>query len=209
MIFDKEFKTALQNLPSTEKDKLILRLLKKDLDLANRLHFELVNTKSVEDCREMIQNNISIAAKRMHDRFYSMGYLLMDMRNLSGSITEHVKITKDKFGKISLNLQMRNEIISLNKIHVLNSKTQDAYTFCIYIIARAFKILLLINALHEDYRIEFKNDLEKLGLNISDNFQLMRLAINNGLDVNWLIQNEIPANIVAIHKEIRSNGFLK
>jgi hypothetical protein len=209
MTFDKEFKTALQNLPSTEKDKLILRLLKKDLDLANRLHFELVNTKSVEDCREMIQNNISIATKRMHDRFYSMGYLLMDMRNLSGSITEHVKITKDKFGEISLNLQMLNEIISLNKLHVLNSKPRDAYTFCIYIIARAFKILLLINALHEDYRIEFKNDLEKLGLNISDNFQLMQLAINNGLDVNWLIQNEIPANIVAIHKEIRSNGFLK
>jgi hypothetical protein len=209
MTFDKEFKTALQNLPSTEKDKLILRLLKKDLDLANRLLFELVNTKSVEDCREMIQNNISIATKRMHDRFYSMGYLLMDMRNLSGSITEHVKITKDKFGEISLNLQMLNEIISLNKLHVLNSKPRDAYTFCIYIIARAFKILLLINALHEDYRIEFKNDLEKLGLNISDNFQLMQLAINNGLDVNWLIQNEIPANIVAIHKEIRSNGFLK
>lgn len=209
MAFDKEFKTALQNLPSTEKDKLILRLLKKDLDLANRLYFELVSTQSVEDCREMIQNNISITTKRMHDRFYSMGYLLMDMRYLSGSITEHVRITKDKFGEISLNLQMLNEIISLNKLHILNSKPRESYTFSIYIIARAFKILLLINALHEDYRIEFKNDLENLGLNISDNFQLMQLAINNGLNVNWLIQNEIPANIVAIHKEIRSNGFLK
>lgn len=35
-MFDKDFKIALQNLPSTEKDKLILRLLKKDLVLANR-----------------------------------------------------------------------------------------------------------------------------------------------------------------------------
>jgi hypothetical protein len=209
MTFDKEFKTAIQNLPSAEKDKLILRLLKRDLDLANRLYFELVSTQSVEDRREILQNNITVATKRMHDRFYSLGYLLMDMRSLSGDITEHVKTTKDKFGEISLNIQMLNEIITLNKLHILNSKPKDAHTFCIYVIARAFKILMLINALHEDYRIEFKADLEKLGLLISENRLLIKTAIYNGLDLKWLLESEIPTNIVAIHKEIRSNGFLK
>ena len=133
----------------------------------------------------------------------------MDMRYISGHITEHLKITKDKIGEISLNLQMLNEVISLNKLHILNSKLQNTHTFCIYVIARAFKILVLINALHEDYRIEFKADLEKLGLLVSENRLLITTAIYNGLDVNWLLENEIPTNIVAIHKEIRSNGFLK
>ena len=40
MTFDKDFKEAISHLPSSEKDKLILRLLKKDLVLANRLYFE-------------------------------------------------------------------------------------------------------------------------------------------------------------------------
>lgn len=48
MTFPKEFKEALSHLPSKEKDKLVLRLLRKDLLLANRLLFELVNTNTVE-----------------------------------------------------------------------------------------------------------------------------------------------------------------
>ena len=50
-MFSKEFKKAIQELPNTEKDKLIFRLLKRDLDLANRLHFELVDTETVEEKR--------------------------------------------------------------------------------------------------------------------------------------------------------------
>jgi hypothetical protein len=37
----------------------------------------------------------------------------------------------------------------------------------------------------------------------------MHTAINNELDVNWLISGEIPSNILEIHKEIRQNGFLR
>ncbi len=209
MTFPKEFKDAIQNLPSAEKDKLIFRLLKHDLNLANRLLFELVSTESVEDRRKKMQNEVTKEIKRTSDRFFTFGYILMDMRYLSGSITEHVRITKDKYGEICLNLQMLSEVLDLNKLHLLNSKPKDAYTFCIYIIARAFKIMILINALHEDYLMEFRNDLEKLGNHISETPLLMRTAINNGLEVNWLLQCEIPENILAIHKEIRANGFLK
>ena len=48
-MFENDFKKAIQNLPSQEKDKLILRLLKWDLALANRLYFELVDTDTAED----------------------------------------------------------------------------------------------------------------------------------------------------------------
>ena len=31
----------------------------------------------------------------------------------------------------------------------------------------------------------------------------------NGLDVNWLIKNEIPENIDKIEKDLRQQGYLK
>lgn len=209
MTFPKEFKEAIQNLPSAEKDKLIFRLLKHDLNLANQLLFQLVDTRSVEERRSIMQKEITKATTRMSDRFYSLGYLLMDIRYLSGDISEHVRITKDKFGEASLNIQMLNEVLKINKTHLENAKPNDAHKINTYIIARVFKILLLIKALHEDYLMEFKDDLKELGIQISQNPLLMKTAIHNGLDIDWLLEGEIPSNIVAYHKELRSNGFLK
>lgn len=209
MTFPKEFKEAIQNLSSAEKDKLIFRLLKHDLNLANQLLFQLVDTRSVEERRGIMQKEISKAVIRMSDRFYSLGYLLMDVRYLSGDISQHVRITKDKFGEASLNIQMLNEVLKINKTRLQNAKPNDIHKINLYVIARAFKILLLINALHDDYLMEFKENLKELGTCISQNSSLMKTALNNGLDVNWLLEGEIPTNINTIHKELRSNGYLK
>lgn len=208
-MFTKEFKIAIQELESAEKDKLIFRLLRRDLDLANRLYFELVDTETVEDKRKSFEKNMSNEIIRFSNRFLSCGYLLMDMRFISGNITEHVKITKDKFGEAYLNLKMLLQVLSLNNLQIQNSQYKDSYTFCIYVIARTYKIMLLIKAMDEDYLIEFKSDLEKLGLLIENNPLLMKTAINNGLDINWLLSGELPENIVAFHKQLRTNGFLK
>lgn len=208
-MFDKEFKTAIHNLSDTEKDKLILRLLKKDLVLANRLYFELVDTETVEQKREKLSQNITKRIKKANEQFYSIGYLLMDIRYISGDISDHVRITKDKFGEISLNLQMLIEVLTINRMHLLATKPNNCIKFYTYIVARAFKILLLIKAIDEDYLIEFKEDLEKLGELFLSYDPLITCAIYNGLNINWLINAEVPENIVAIHKEIRANGFLK
>jgi hypothetical protein len=208
-MFNQEFKKAIQELPSAEKDKLIFRLLKKDRDLTNRLHFELVDTETVEDKRIAFEIVMLKKIDHFTERFYSVGYLLQDTRYVSGDISEHVKITKDKFGEISLNIKMLNHLLLLNNERIQSQSYGKAYTMCIYVIARAFKILILIKAIDDDYFLDFKEDLEKLGILIGKNSLLMKTAINNGLDVNWLISAEIPEDIVAIHKEIRANGFLK
>ena len=200
-MFDKEFKTAIHNLSDVEKDKLILRLLRKDLDLANRLYFELVDTETVEQKREQLSQTISKRVKKANEHFYTVGYLLMDIRYISGDINEHVRITKDKFGEITLNLQMLIQVLTINRMHILATKPNNCIKFYNYIVARAFKILLLIKAIDEDYLIEFKEDLETLGNLFLSYEHLMIHAIYNGLDVNWLLEAEIPQNIVAIHKE--------
>ena len=209
MAFDPEFKKALQLLPDSEKDKLILRLLKRDLNLANKLRFELVDTESVQDKREQLKNNIIRRIQLATDRYYSVGYLLMDIRDISGEINQHVAITKDKFGEISLNCLMLQQMLELNNERIGAEKYGKAYNLCIYIIARIFKILMLIQKQHEDLHLEFNDDIATLGKLIGNNHHLMKTAILNGLDVNWLIEFNIPNNIADIYKTLRENGRLK
>jgi len=208
MKLPEELKEAISNLPSKEKDKLIFRLLKKDLMLANQLLFNLVSTDSVEEKREQTKAQLAKEIQHATEKFYSSGYLLLDVRTMSGIITEHAKITKDKFGEAYLNLWMLNEVIEKNKEHILSDSYGKSETFCVAAIARAFKIMLLIKKLHEDFLIEFEDELKRLGELISDNKHLMRRAINHGLDVNWLINVNIPENLEQIYKDIRAQGFL-
>lgn len=208
MTFDKEFKDAICQLPSAEKDKLLVRLLKRDIGLANRLYFELISTQSVEDKRSEMEDIVKKRIQQMRDRFYNIGYLTMDLRFLSGEITEHVQTTKDKIGEVSLNLLMLNEALKINTTAIANSSAGKAHKICIYIIARAFKLLVLIKAMHEDYLVEFREDLEQLAELIGGNHHLMKTAIYNGFDVNWLFTG-IPDDIKARHTAIRKAGFLK
>lgn len=208
--YTKEFQEAISHLPSAEKDKLILRLLKKDLVLANRLQFELVDNGNIEERRATIEKHIITNAKRMAERFYRISYLNMDVRYLSGDITEHVKITKDKYGNASLNLLLLIEVLRQNKDNILTARPPvKLRKFSTAIIARVFKVLLLINKMDDDLLLDFKDDLVVLGNLIGDNDKIMKTAIKNGLDVNWLIHSEIPENLVKIHRELKNNGLLK
>jgi hypothetical protein len=209
MTFDESFKKALQALPAKEKDKLILKLLKKDLNVANQLYFELVNTDTVEDKRNEVQTYIQKRMASVSERFFSMGHLLMDVRDASGVINEHVNITKDKYGEIDLNCYLLYQVLLLNKLRFGTQSYQSSYTMCIYIIARIYKILTLIKKQHEDLHLEFKDSVVQLGNMLSDIPYLMKTAIYNGLDVNWLIGFKIPDDLEAHVKDLRANGFLK
>jgi hypothetical protein len=208
MEFDKEFKQALHYLPAKEKDKLVMRLLRKDQVLAKRMYFELVSSKSKEELRDEMGKTVCDRVGIMTDNYYSPGYLMMDLRSLSGEITSHVKTTKDKYGEASLNLLMLNEALYRNNKNIENAVPQRTYKYCSYIIARTFKILMLITELHEDYQIEFEQNIIKLGEYIGGSDLLMRTAISNGLDVNWLLHYTIPHDIKDIYKNLRNQGFL-
>ena len=208
-MFDTEFKKALQMISGKEKDKLILRLLKRDLQLAERLYFELVDTSSVAEKREQIKKKIIKRLKMSSERFYSPGYLLMDARDISGIINRHVATTKDKQGEISLNCLLIRSLLEQNNERIAKATPKKTYTFSIYVVARMFKIMILIQKQHEDLHIEFSDDVEAIGELIGKNHNLMKMSINNGLDVNWLTNFNIPDDIVLIHKESRKNGYLR
>lgn len=211
MTFDKDLKEAIRRLPETEKDKLILRLLKKDLDLANRLLFELVSTDSKEDRRQEAKKDIKsmIDYSRKNIQYYTPGILLMYMRDTSGIVNEHVKITKDKYGEAYLHIFVLKEFLRIYNEFFKESSAKRSYTLSIYIVVKVFKIMVLLKKMHEDFMIDFEDDLEKIARLMGENPNVVKIAAHNGLDINWLVENKIPDNIADIEKDLRKQGYLK
>jgi len=182
--------------------------LKKDKILAKRLYFEMVSPTNLEDKRSQMEESIKERTKLFEKEFYSVGYLNMDIRFLSGDITEHVKITKDKFGEASLNLLLLMEVLKHNNSHISKATPRKFIKIGVALIARAYKILVLIDKLDQDYLLELEENLKELGRLIGENPPLMNMAIFCGLDVNWFIRAEIPENISEIYKHVRAEGYL-
>jgi hypothetical protein len=209
MKFDKDFKKAIEHMPESEKDKLLLRLLKHDVILANRLYFELVDGGSVDEKRDEMEARVVSSMERAIRIYDKPGWFMMDLRYISGDISGHVKVTKDKFGEVQLNLRM----VALALSGCGNRLNMETYgrsaKLYIYIVAKVFNMLVLAQKLHEDLRHDLQKDFEEVGELITDNEAMMRTAIAHGLDVNWLIMGDVPDDIAEQQKQLRQMGFLK
>lgn len=197
-------------MPEAEKDKLLLKLLKKDYKTASKLYFDLVETKTISEFREEMEERITSQVAQFSKRFYSIGYLNMDVRYLSGDITEHIRITRDKEYEPKFHILLLIEVLRLNKGNIFNApRPVKVRKFCTAVVARCFKILLLLQKMHEDILLDYKSDLLELGNLMLDNSKVMDMAIYHGFDINWLLEVDIPENLPEIHKDLRARGYLK
>lgn len=209
MKIETEFKEAILALPENEKNKLLLRLIKKDKVLVNQLFFQLLESKSVEAFRTELEERFQKIVAAVKNRFYTSDIYLQEVKEMSGMINELVSTTKDKYSEPYLNLKMLNLSLSHLKEELNREMPNRSYAINMYVIARSFKILTQIKAMHEDLQYDFKEDVETLGTLIGSFPNMMKLCIYNGLDVNWLIHFEIPEDIAAIQKDLRARGYLK
>lgn len=208
MEFSKEFKQAVSEFSSKEKDKLIFRLLKKDKLLSKKLYFELIEEETTDDKRNTMESYLKERITDLSKHIGNPKYFLVLVRKLSGEITEHVKVTTDKFGDVFLNLFLVNTILEHND--KLSRQRFDAvYKLYIYLINKIIKVLIQIQKLDEDYWLEFDEILTDIDFQLHENLYLEKLCINNGLDFNWLKCENIPDHFELIVKDIRSQGFLK
>ena len=208
MEFSKEFKAALSQFSSKEKDKLIFRLLRKDKLLSKKLYFELIEEETTDDKRNTMESYLKERITDLSKHIGNPKYFLVLVRKLSGEITEHVKVTTDKFGDVFLNLFLVNTILEHND--KLSRQRFDAvYKLYIYLINKIIKALIQIQKLDEDYWLEFDKILTDIDFQLHENLYLEKLCINNGLDFNWLKCENIPDHFELIVKDIRSQGFLK
>ena len=208
MEFSKEFKQALSEFSSKEKDKLIFRLLKKDKLLSKKLYFELIEEETTDDKRNTMESYLKERITDLSKHIGNPKYFLVLVRKLSGEITEHVKVTTDKFGDVFLNLFLVNTILEHND--KLSRQRFDAvYKLYIYLINKIIKALIQIQKLDEDYWLEFDEILTDIDFQLHENLYLEKLCINNGLDFNWLKSENIPDHFELIVKNIKSEGFLR
>jgi len=208
MKFNKEFKDTILSLPQKEKDKLLLALLKKDKVIAKELYFKLLDDDSVDEHQLKMEEEIKSKVAYFATKRYTTSYLLKRLRSVSTLITAHVKITKDKMGDSYLNLVLLTETMEVFQTKLQKTTPGQARKLCIYFLNKTFKILIGITKLHEDYHLEYRDNLEKLGELYEANKHIMRTAVQNGFDVNWLISKEIPENIEEIYKGIKNEGYL-
>ena len=159
MAISNELKRAIVEMPLKEKDKLLLKLIGKDDLLIEKLQFELIEQgDTIELRREEIRQRINRVASMHHD---TAGWMMMDMRTISGEINQHLKVTKDKYGDVELNLYMLNTFFqkqpTLLKIH--NTRTDSC---ALYIAKKTAMILKNLEKLDEDYHIEFEVAINRL-----------------------------------------------
>ncbi|MCI5082520.1 MAG: hypothetical protein MRY78_12550 [Saprospiraceae bacterium] len=188
-----ELKEAIALLPSKEKDKLLFRLIPKDPILVEQLNFRLLeDDETVESKRRKLNNRITELLDDAQETFYSPGYLLLDLRSISGLITRHVKVTRDKYGEVELNFHMLNTTFQLMNQQLRAFTFPKKRTFAEYVAKRGLKLIKLLQKMHEDYQLDFQDDMRQLGQHIGNDHECMKMAIYIGLDVNWLIRAEIP-----------------
>ncbi|MCY0970339.1 deoxyuridine 5'-triphosphate nucleotidohydrolase [Chryseobacterium wangxinyae] len=208
MEYSKEFKAALSNFSAIEKDRLIFRLLKKDKLLSKKLYFELIDTETTDQKRtqmeELIEERVLLASKYIGNP----KYFLVLIRKISAEITEHVKITTDKFGDIYLQLFLVNEILESND-KLNHQRFDNIYKLYIYLINKLLKAIISIKKIDEDYWMELNEILESIESKIHENRYLEKLCINNSFDFNWLTIEKIPDHLDLIVKDIKNQGFLK
>lgn len=208
MEYSKEFKLALSEFSPAEKDKLIFRLLKKDKLLSKKLYFELIDEETTDDKRNSMEEIISERVSEISKYVGNQKYFLVLIRKLSAEITEHVKITTDKFGDVYLNLFLVNKILEHNE--KLGRQRFDAvYKLYIYLINKIIKALIQIKKLDEDYWMEFDELLSDIDFQIHETLYLEKLCINNSFDFHWLKCENIPDHLDLIVKGIKSEGFLR
>lgn len=208
MEYSKEFKAALSQLSPAEKDRLIFRLLRKDEILSKKLYFELIDEETVDQKRDAMEELIKEKVEYSSKYISNQKYFIVLIRKISAQITEHVKVTTDKFGDISLNLLLINEILESNE-KLSRQKFNDVYKLYLYLINKTVKALALTKKLDEDYWMEIDEYLSVAYDKITANIYLEKLFINNGIDFNWLNADRIPDHFDLIIKDIKNQGFLK
>jgi len=208
MEYSKEFKAAISNFSSIEKDRLIFRLLKKDRLLSEKLYFELIDPETTDNKRDAMEEIVAERVVMASKYISNQKYFLSIIRKISAEITEHVKITTDKFGEVSLNLLLINRILDYNE-DLSRQRFDNVYKLYLYIINKTVKALLLTKKLDADYWMEIDEHLDELKGKILENNYLSKPFINTGIDFNWLTSDKIPENFDLIIKEIKNQGFLR
>jgi hypothetical protein len=203
-----ELKEAIKGLPEKEKDKLLLRLLKHDLKLVERLNFELLMPYTIEEARINLKARIDRKCQKLYKvpkiSDYDFHY---ELRDISGGITHHLNITKDKYGEVELMIYAINNLLKAFGDLIAQDKQRYYYKFPTYLLTKVMKVLLLLLKMNPDLRIDFREDLELIQELLKQNSVMKEFATENEFNFEWLDLDSLPEELPEIYKDLRTKGL--
>ncbi len=109
---------------------------------------------------------------------------MMELRNLSGTITRHVKVTKDKYGEVQLLLLLLN-LPFRHQRQILERKIRRSEKFAHYVCKKAQMTLKKLRAMNEDYYIEFEKDTNEMLGHLQGYAPTAQLMNEYGIPKQW------------------------
>lgn len=163
-------KIAILDLPTKEKDKLLLRLINKDETLVEHLHFQLLEDESdLQDRVKIIYEKIDLQFKKSNHLINQINIirshrqLLLTLKTLSGIVNYHVQITKDKVSEFELRKYILQE--SFRRYSYLFNKYttgENAEKLLKYQAGRLKLIQSIFDKFHEDLKYDYENEIQQL-----------------------------------------------
>ncbi|TYP98363.1 hypothetical protein BC792_10117 [Sphingobacterium allocomposti] len=158
-----ELKEAVLRLPQKEKDKLLVRLIGKDKMLMKQLHFQLLEDQvdladRIEGLKQQLSTLLSDSRNRVKNLpvFSSYKELHAVLRQASGLINEHEKITKDRFSEVECRLLILKEAFERYPRLFEGSALYSAQKLKEYTKGRVKTTINKYEKLHEDLQFDLR-----------------------------------------------------
>ncbi|KPM50052.1 hypothetical protein [Jiulongibacter sediminis] len=177
----KELEKEILGLPQKDKDRHLLRLISRNKLLLEQMKYDLMEDEAdlylrKEALREHI---LGVMAKP----FPGTAFFLKAFRKLSTEITWHRRVAKDKYGEVDMQILCLEQAFEKQIRHVgVMSRKGDVLRT--YMVKKALSVLKMINALHEDYRIDFAgrmNQILKLLHTFETKYDAQKLSLPESL----------------------------
>lgn len=163
---DPELKSAVLNLSQKEKDKLLIRLIGKDKMLLKQLHYQLLENEydlehRIETLKAKLENLLHDTAHKVSNSPIFSNHKTINnlLRQASGLINEHEKVTKDKFSTAECRLYILVQPYKMYPRLYETSHLQVAEKLHKYINARIKTTLNNVATLHEDLQFDLQENL--------------------------------------------------
>lgn len=156
----KDLKNAITDLPTKEKDKLLLRLIAKDKVLTEHLHYKLLEDESdLEDRKEKIKAEV---AEQVADlKKLNAKEALVKVRKMITSVNHFYKVTKDPIGEVELKLFILN-IVPFDYKKSIFGYRDYMILFSTFYLKTVAVTINKYKKLHEDLQFDLSENLNKL-----------------------------------------------
>lgn len=160
-LIEKDLEQAIIALPAKEKNKILIRLINKDKVLVEKLHFQLLEHPEFDlqlrqdAVLEEIENIKGYSSIKSKD-------LLTLQRSYFAQIAHHKKITADKIGEVRLGIKLILRCINLYAAVFNKPDLKYNHNLNEYNIKKVLLLIKNLKAIHEDYQIEFSDDINTI-----------------------------------------------